>query len=83
MSRMGTRFLDMPTFEARSWSEVKKGYTHFADGDVLLARITPCFEMVKREFHAAFQMGLAPVAPSMLCYARSQAPLYPNSFSHF
>ena len=31
-------------FEIRKWSEIKKGYTHFADGDVALAKITPCFE---------------------------------------
>ncbi len=31
-------------FETRSWGEIKKGYTHFADGDVGLAKITPCFE---------------------------------------
>ena len=30
--------------EMRSWGEIKKGYTHFADGDVGLAKITPCFE---------------------------------------
>lgn len=30
--------------ETKRWSEIKKGYTHFADGDVLLAKITPCFE---------------------------------------
>lgn len=30
--------------EDRPWSTVKKGYTHFADGDVVLAKITPCFE---------------------------------------
>ena len=30
--------------EVRPWSEVKKGYTHFAEGDVGLAKITPCFE---------------------------------------
>jgi type I restriction enzyme, S subunit len=34
-------------FEARNWSEIKKGYTHFADGDVGLAKITPCFENAK------------------------------------
>ncbi|MBE4613825.1 restriction endonuclease subunit S [Vibrio navarrensis] len=32
------------TGEVRPWSEIKKGYTHFANGDVLLAKITPCFE---------------------------------------
>lgn len=28
----------------RRWGEIKKGYTHFAEGDVGLAKITPCFE---------------------------------------
>ncbi|WP_146149964.1 restriction endonuclease subunit S [Caballeronia novacaledonica] len=32
------------TAETRPFSEVQKGYTCFADGDVLLAKITPCFE---------------------------------------
>ncbi|MEH3041317.1 MAG: restriction endonuclease subunit S [Sphingomonas paucimobilis] len=31
-------------FEVRKWGEIKKGFTHFADGDVALAKITPCFE---------------------------------------
>jgi type I restriction enzyme S subunit len=31
-------------FEIRKWKEIKKGYTHLADGDVALAKITPCFE---------------------------------------
>ena len=30
--------------EARPWREIKKGYTHLAEGDVGLAKITPCFE---------------------------------------
>ena len=30
--------------EIRPWGEIKKGYTHFAVGDVGLAKITPCFE---------------------------------------
>ena len=28
----------------RPLGQVRKGYTHFADGDVLIAKITPCFE---------------------------------------
>lgn len=31
-------------FEKRKWVEIKKGYTHFADSDVAIAKITPCFE---------------------------------------
>lgn len=30
--------------ETKRWGEIKKGYTHFANGDVVLAKITPCFE---------------------------------------
>ena len=31
-------------FEIRQWQDIKKGYTHFIDNDVALAKITPCFE---------------------------------------
>lgn len=41
--------------EERPLRQVKKGYTHFADGDVLLAKITPCMENGK----AAVATGLA------------------------
>jgi type I restriction enzyme S subunit len=30
--------------EVRHWAEIKKGFTHFREGDVALAKITPCFE---------------------------------------
>ena len=32
------------THEIRPWGEIKRGYTHFAEGDVGLAKITPCFQ---------------------------------------
>ena len=32
------------TSEVRSWKEVKTGFTHFAEGDIGIAKITPCFE---------------------------------------
>lgn len=31
-------------FESRQWGDVRKGYTHFAEGDVGVAKITPCFQ---------------------------------------
>ena len=30
--------------EIRRWSDIKKGYTHFAEGDIVVAKITPCFQ---------------------------------------
>ena len=28
----------------KPWLEIKSGFTHFADGDVIFAKITPCFQ---------------------------------------
>ena len=30
--------------EIRLWKDIKKGFTQFADGDVVFAKISPCFE---------------------------------------
>lgn len=30
--------------ETRPWATVKKGFTHFAENDILIAKITPCFQ---------------------------------------
>mgnify|MGYP000298010778 FL=1 len=30
--------------QVRKWSEVKSGFTKFAEGDVVMAKITPCFQ---------------------------------------
>jgi hypothetical protein len=30
--------------ETRYWKEIKKGFTHFADNDIAIAKITPCFQ---------------------------------------
>ena len=31
-------------FQIRKWKEIKTGFTHFADGDIIIAKITPCFQ---------------------------------------
>lgn len=36
-----------PTYEIRKWGSIKKGFTHFANNDVVVAKITPCFENSK------------------------------------
>lgn len=58
MQLLGTEFRSVIGFEQRSWSEVKKGYTHFAEGDVLLAKITPCFENGKAGIVTNLPSGL-------------------------
>ncbi|MFZ0406628.1 MAG: restriction endonuclease subunit S [Cyanobium sp.] len=44
--------------EVRPWGEIKKGYTHFAEGDVGLAKITPCFENGKSTVFRSLAGGI-------------------------
>lgn len=37
-------FRNQHTFEIKLWKDIKKGFTHFAEGDVGVAKITPCFQ---------------------------------------
>jgi type I restriction enzyme S subunit len=47
MAMIGARFDSGHEQEIRTWGEVKQGFTHFAEGDVGVAKITPCFENSK------------------------------------
>lgn len=52
--KLPVSFIPMPAVSENSWQfqfveertlgEVRKGYTHFSEGDVLFAKITPCME---------------------------------------
>lgn len=44
--------------ELRPWGEIKKGYTHFANEDVGLAKITPCFENGKSTVFRGLSRGI-------------------------
>jgi len=37
-------FSNTHSFEVKKWNDIKKGYTHFCNGDIGVAKITPCFE---------------------------------------
>jgi type I restriction enzyme S subunit len=44
--------------ETRLWKEVRQGFTHFAEGDVGLAKITPCFQNRKSTVFSGLQNGI-------------------------
>ena len=46
--------------ELRRYSEVKKGYTSFLSGDVIMAKITPCMENGKTT--------VVPDLPGSVCF---------------
>ena len=44
MHLMSSSLSEHLTYEIKKWADVKKGFTVFRNNDVLLAKITPCFE---------------------------------------
>lgn len=61
MAGVPTTYLGICNFETKKWSEVKKGFTQFQNGDVIFAKITPCFEngkaVVIKEFPNGYGAG--------------------------
>ena len=35
------------TYEIKIWKEIKNGFTHFRENDILMSKITPCFQNLK------------------------------------
>lgn len=58
MPCISTRFDGKHEQEIRMWREVKKGYTHFSNGDIGLAKITPCFENSKAVIFSDLKNGV-------------------------
>jgi type I restriction enzyme S subunit len=46
------------SLEVRKLGEVRKGFTHFAEGDVVFAKITPCMENGKGSVATGLQNGI-------------------------
>ena len=53
-----TDYRESVVSEVRRWGDIKKGYTHFAEGDVVVAKITPCFQNRKSCIMTAFERGV-------------------------
>ncbi len=46
------------TFQLTKWKSIKQGYTHFADGDIAFAKITPCFQNRKSVIFHGLPSGI-------------------------
>lgn len=85
-------FVPMPAVDAaagaitgaqeRVFAAVRKGYTAFADGDVLLAKITPCFENGKAAVAAGLRNGVG-FGSSEFHVLRSRGAVLPEYLHHF
>ncbi len=47
MSLISEKYGVIPRSAKKNWGDIKRGFTHFQENDVVLAKITPCFENSK------------------------------------
>ena len=57
MAHIADGYRNEHTFEVKKWGEIKKGFTHFATGDIGIAKITPCFQNKKSVIFAGLKNG--------------------------
>ncbi len=55
---IGMSFNSVHEHEIRAWGEIKQGFTHFAEGDIGVAKITPCFENSKACVFSGLSNGI-------------------------
>ncbi len=58
MASISDGFSDSFVYEKRYWKDIKSGFTHFADGDVAVAKISPCLENRKSFIVRALPNGI-------------------------
>ncbi len=58
MTLIGSEFTDKHQDEKKLWKEIKQGFTHFSEGDIGVAKITPCFENSKACVFENLENGL-------------------------
>ena len=66
-------------YTCRKWKDVKKGFTHLAEGDVAFAKITPCFQNRKSMIVKSVKNGFATGTTELIVlrpYADTIEPKY-------
>ena len=62
----------------RPWKEVKSGFTHFQDGDVGFAKITPCFQNRKSVVFLGLQNGYGAGTTELHIFRSIQGTILPK-----
>ena len=61
-------------FESKLWGDIKKGFTHFAEGDIVVAKISPCLENRKSVIVTSLPNGIGAGTTELFVF-RSQCVL--------
>ena len=77
MSNIQDSFKNNFTFEPRIWGNIKKGYTHFENGDIVVAKISPCLENRKSAVMVGLPNGIGAGTTELNVFrSRYVHPLY-------
>ena len=58
MSNIKDSYNNNFSYELRTWGNIKKGYTHFENGDIVVAKISPCLENRKSAVISGLPNGI-------------------------
>lgn len=78
MKLIDVNFSGVHSFETRKWGRVKSGFTHIRNNDVLLAKITPCFENGKSAIVSGLPGGYGAATTEVFALTVNQAELLPK-----
>ncbi|MFA4818725.1 MAG: N-6 DNA methylase [Patescibacteria group bacterium] len=83
MSALREHSPEISTEETRKISEVYQGYTYFRDNDVLLAKITPCFENGKSGIAKKLKNGIGFGSTEFIVIRANQKKVLPEWIYYF
>lgn len=68
--------------ETKPWGTIKKGFTHFADGDIAVAKISPCLENRKSMVLADLPNGIGAGTTELIVF-RCKEEVFPKYGLYF
>ena len=74
MTNIADGYSDEFRFESKLWGDIKKGFTHFAEGDIVVAKISPCLENRKSVIVTSLPNGIGAGTTELFVF-RSQCVL--------
>jgi type I restriction enzyme S subunit len=78
MKLIEANFSGKHSFEVKKWGKVKSGFTHIKNDDVLLAKITPCFENGKSALVNGLPSGYGAATTEVFAITVNQTELLPK-----
>lgn len=78
MTLISESFGEKPGYEIKKWGEIKKAYTHLAEDDVAIAKITPCFENSKAGIMRGLKNGVGGGTTELHVFRRIDEKILPE-----